>query len=53
MLVVSIQYLVSENDVELLNETVTTPLERVLQKLERVEAINTTTSHGSVEAEVH
>ena len=51
-LVVAIQYQIRENNVELLERTVTTPLERVLQKLDGVEEIKTTTSHGIVDAEV-
>lgn len=52
-LVVAIQYQISENNPELLENAVTTPLERVLQKLDRVEAINTTTTHGRVDAEIY
>jgi len=52
-LVVAIQYQIRENNPELLENAVTTPLERILQKLDRVEAINTTTTHGRVDAEIH
>jgi multidrug efflux pump subunit AcrB len=52
-LVVAIQYQIRENNPELLENAVTTPLERVLQKVDRVEAINTTTTHGRVDAEIH
>jgi multidrug efflux pump subunit AcrB len=52
-LVVAIQYQIRENNPELLENAVTTPLERVLQKLDRVEAINTTTTHGRVDAEIY
>lgn len=52
-LVVAIQYQIKENNPEVLENAVTTPLERVLQKLDRVEAINTTTTHGRIDAEIH
>jgi multidrug efflux pump subunit AcrB len=50
--VVSIHYSVNENDPEHLQTAVTIPVERVIQKIERVAKINTSTSHGTVDVEV-
>jgi multidrug efflux pump subunit AcrB len=50
--IVSLHYAVQENDPDKLLRVVTTPLELVMQKLERVAEINTCTSHGSVAIEI-
>lgn len=51
-LVVSLQYTMPENDPEKLKKIVTIPVERVMQKLDRVAQLNTSTSHGSVDVEI-
>jgi multidrug efflux pump subunit AcrB len=43
---------VQENDVEQLGKVVTLPLERALQKLDRVEQVNSMTTHWRVEVEL-
>jgi len=50
--VVSLHYTVRENDTETLQKIVTVPLERVLQKLERVAQIKTSTNSGTVDVEI-
>ncbi|WP_373991524.1 hypothetical protein [Duganella sp. BuS-21] len=51
-LVVAVHYKVNDNVSERLVEAVTNPLEKVLRGIERVEEINTSTTHYSVEAEI-
>jgi multidrug efflux pump subunit AcrB len=52
VLVVSIQYIVSEKIPEQLLNTVTIPLERVLYRLDRVAQAKSSTSEGAVTAEI-
>lgn len=51
--VVAVRYLVAEQSPERVEATVTNPLERMLAALPRVSSINSATSHGSVDLEIH
>lgn len=51
--VVLLQYRSLEPSAERLEKVVASPLERSLSALPRVTAINSTTSHGTVDIEVH
>lgn len=51
--IVVVRYLVAEQSPERVEATVTNPLERMLATLARVSSINSATSHGSVDLEIH
>jgi multidrug efflux pump subunit AcrB len=51
--VVSVHYSVRENDAEKLEKAVSEPVQRSMQKLDRVVQIMTTTSHGVADVEVY
>lgn len=50
--VVVVSYLVSEQDVDRVEQLVTDPIERVLVTIPRVSSLSSTTGHGSVSIEV-
>lgn len=50
--VVSVHYSVRENDPEKLVEILLNPIERSMQKLDRVVEVKSTTSHGVVDVEI-
>jgi multidrug efflux pump subunit AcrB len=50
--VVYVHYSVQENDTEQLEKNVLDPVMRSMRKLDRVMAINSTTTHGAVNLEV-